>query len=412
LPAETRATVFPETYSTPILVDVVREHLDEVTFLSIQRRKLLFSPDVPLSALRRHDERIAAHRDGLAVGLPVSLEIAWERLAGDDPWDVFAAVQVWLELGNPAPGSIVEHLNKAGEEALPGWVEAFRRSPIDRLTKLFPDGPTGTEAPRLTSLLVDAWGWHGILSGIRLPEFSGNEDASIRRSLARALGWHRGSVPGESVLEKLLADPEKEVRRAALWSEALHRPSETAERCRATLRTGTVDPFAVRVLGLLGGAEDVDSVSRFLDSVDAGPAAARALGDLGIPFVVDRLIALLDREEERFREAATDGLRTILGDLPDTQGERRPGELPPEEETVDPERLRAWWIDARRGFDNGGRWLRGRPFPWNGAPEIEPMETLWRSILLSPGRGHEWLRREVPDGFFPGRPESESRPGE
>jgi hypothetical protein len=399
-------------YVAPILVDVVREHLDEVTFLSIQRRKLLFSPDVPLASLRRHEERIAAHRDGLAEGIPVSLELAWERIAGDDPWDVSAAVQAWLALGNPAPESVVEHLNKAGEEALPGWVEAFRRSPVERLTTLFPEGPTGAEAPRVVSLLLDAWGWHGLLPGLRIPDFSRNEDARIRRSLARVLGWFRGPAQVEDVLGRLMDDPVEEVRRVALWSDALHRPSEAAARCRAALRTGSADPFAVRVLGLLGGAEDVDSISCLLGSVEGNPAAARALGDLGIPSVVDQLIDLLDREDERLREAAADGLRTILGDLPDPQRARLPGELPPEEETVDPERLRAWWIDARRGFGNGRRCLRGRPFPWDGAPVLEPMEALWRSVLHSPERGHEWLRREVPDGFFSGVPESESRPGE
>ena len=41
MPAETRATGFPDTYAAPILVDVVREHLDEVTFLSIQRSRIV-----------------------------------------------------------------------------------------------------------------------------------------------------------------------------------------------------------------------------------------------------------------------------------------------------------------------------------------------------------------------------------
>jgi len=204
----------------------------------------------------------------------------------------------------------------------------------------------------------------------------------------------------------------EEVRRAALWSEALHRPPEAAARCRAALRTGGADPFAVRVLGLLGGPEDAESLASLLDGGDVAPAAARALGDLGVPSSVDRLIDLLYREGEELREAAVDGLRTILGDLPDAQRERLPGELPPEEETVDPEKLRAWWVEAGHGFGRGKRWLRGKPFPWDGAPELETMEALWRSALRSPGGVHGWLRREVPDGFFSARPEPESRPGE
>ena len=412
MPAETRVTGFPEIYAAPILVDVVREHLDEVTFLSIQRRKLLFSPDVPLSALRRHDERIAAHRDGLVVGHPVSIELAWERLPGEDPWDVFAAVRVWMEMGSPAPESVVEHLNKAEEGAIPGWIEAFRRTSIDRLTTLFPDGPKGNEPPRVLALLVDAWGWHGLLSGPRLAELARNEDPSVRRAVARAIGWIPGSAQVEAVLENLLGDPEVDVRRAALWSKALHRPSETAAGCRVALRTGAVDPFVIRVLGLLGGPEDADPVTNCLDDAGSAAAAARALGDLGIPSSVDRLIGLLDREEESLREAAADALKTILGDLPDTQRELPPGELPPDEEKVDTEKLRAWWAEAGKGIDRGKRWLRGKPFPWDGAPDVEPMEALWRSAIPSPGSRNDWLRREVPDGFFSAHPDAEARPGE
>ena len=221
-------------YVAPILVDVVREHLDEVTFLSVQRKKLLFSTDIPLSGLRRHDERIVSHWDGLVVGLPSSLEIAWERLAGDDPWDAFAAVRVWLELGCPAPESVVEHLNKAGEEAVPGWIEAFRRSSVDRLTTLFPEGPKGTEAPRVLSLLVDSWGWHGLLTESGLLQFARNEDPLVRRTLARALGWFPGSVPVATVLDRLLTDPAEAVRgpRCGAWRySARRRPPLGPGRC-------------------------------------------------------------------------------------------------------------------------------------------------------------------------------------
>ena len=412
MPAGMSATDSPETKPAAILVDVVGEHLDEVTFLSIQRRKLLFSPELPLPALRRHDERIAAHWDGLVVGLPATLEIAWERLAGDDPWDVYAAVRVWVELGNPASASVVEQVTNAGEEAVPGWIEAFRRTSIDRLAALFPEGPMGTEAPRMLALLLDAWGWHGLLADRRLPKFALNEDPLVRRALARGLGRVRRSGTVDAVLERLIEDPETEVRRAALWSGALHFPSGSSAKCREALRTGTPDPFAVRVLGLLGGAEDADIVAHCLHAPEAAPAAARALGDLGFPSCVERLIGLLEGEDERLRDAAADALRTILGELPAGTSAPAPGQLPLVDESPDPGQLRTWWLRAREEFDEKRRWLRGKPFPWDGAPDVEPMEALWRSALPSPGSRNDWLRREVPDGFFSAQPGGEARAGE
>src|SRR5512137_373674 len=89
--------------SRPALPDVIAEHLEELGFLNLQRRKLLFSPELPLRRLPAHDERIEAHLDGLRLGAGASLALAEETLSSDDPWAVFAAARMFLELRRPEP---------------------------------------------------------------------------------------------------------------------------------------------------------------------------------------------------------------------------------------------------------------------------------------------------------------------
>ena len=164
--------------------------------LSIQRRKLLFDPDVSLREFLPHDERIAAHWDGLAVGAADSAAMAKNRIESPDPWDVYAAARVWIELGRPETNQILEMVAAADEAAVPGWREALRRVPRDVLRDRFPDGPPPGGAPVVLDVLVFALGWHGLVSDHLLAELVGHVDHSVRRSAARAIGWGLASFAG------------------------------------------------------------------------------------------------------------------------------------------------------------------------------------------------------------------------
>src|SRR5512144_244510 len=94
---------------SPVLPDVVEEHLEELGFLAIQRRKLLVDPDTSLARLAEHDERAAAHRDGLAIAARAGGDVARRRL--DEvalDWHAAAAARIWVEEGGPTPGEVVE----------------------------------------------------------------------------------------------------------------------------------------------------------------------------------------------------------------------------------------------------------------------------------------------------------------
>jgi hypothetical protein len=319
---------------------------------------------------------------------------------------------VWLELGEPDPDQIAERISEAADEHRAGWREALRYVPAERLSELFPDGPS-TADEGIRSILVYAWGWHGKLRSHELPSYVLSEDPAVRRSVARAMGWGAvGLADGQSLMKRLLADPEEDVRRAALWSGVLLDPGGGLSRAREAVRSGAGDAFTVRVLGLLGSPPDEEFLSEGVGADERGLACIRALGDLGGIGSVDRFIELAGEEDEATALAAADALRTLLGDIRLPEDAGPPRETAEERDVPDPDALREFWEEERGSFRGADRWLRGHAFPWNEDPEDEPMEALWRRALVAPSTEPDWLRREVPDGFFTARPVDEALPGE
>jgi hypothetical protein len=103
---------------------------------------------------------------------------------------------------------------------------------------------------------------------------------------------------------------------------------------------------------------------------------------------------------------------TFQGDESTPTPEDNRGAAAEEDEPPPPDLVKKAWLEMAPEYSGADRWLRGKPFPWQGAPEDEPMETTWRVALSNPGAQPPWLRREVPDGFFSASPAPEAIPGE
>ena len=423
------------SHSAPVIPDVLQEHLEEVAFLSIQRRKLLFSPDISLSQLLGHEGRVAAQWDGLVLGGVASVQMAVDQLEAFDPWETYAAARVWMELGAPGTVEVTERLDLADEDYIPAWREALSRMRGDRLGQLLPPDGVGGATAKALGMLAYAWGWRGLLPEESVPAFGFSSDPGLRRSTARALGWGAAPRQVQKLLPALLTDPDPAVMRAALWSLVLLDPASGVAAARSQLRSGSPDPFSARVLGLLGGPGDREVLFGLVAHAGMGPACALALGELGEPAAMEFLIDLLDEEDEELAGAARQAIEIMLGTIPSPEegnpvdskaggsnspsvgGEETgpdPGEGLEEGEIAGPEagEVRKAWTEMAPGYEGSNRWLRGYPFPWTGPPGEESMESIWRSSLAAPRPEAPWLRNEVPDGFFSCTPDSEAVPGE
>jgi hypothetical protein len=381
----------------PVVPHVLLEHLEELAALLVQRRKLLFSPEVPLRRLKQHDDRIEAHLDGLRTGGPAAIKIAEERLAGD-PWLIVAAARVWVSQGDPSPQAVMERLKTAEPDSSPAWKEAFRAIPPRLVQRLLPqDGAERLPSPAL-EIAADAWGWHGLLLPVTASVLTASPQSSVRFSLARHLAQNSPAT------DRLLEDGDTLVRRAALWSLALRNPKAAVERSRQLSRAAQPDPFGLRVLGLLGERTD----GRLLVSALAQPglkiAALHALRDLAHPEFADAVLEIIEGKDEDAATAAREVFESLVGKLPSPDPEKP---APPGISLT-----RFQWQQIRPKLDLSVRRLEGEALAWASDPGDEPMERVWRAACF-PGKPETaWLRREVPDGFFTGISSPVAIPGE
>jgi len=116
--------------SDPIVPTILAQHVEETSFLWVQRGVAVRAPNVFLHELARHDDRIIAHMDGVRIAGQAGLQVFDARLAAGDAGAMFAAVVLALEERNK---DRITALLSAGETAGPlqkglisgfGWTSA------------------------------------------------------------------------------------------------------------------------------------------------------------------------------------------------------------------------------------------------------------------------------------------------
>jgi hypothetical protein len=395
--AERETNVAEPPVGRPAIPDILEEHLEELAHLSIQRRKLLFSGEVPLRRVRQHAERIEAHLDGLRVGGAASVKLCEKFLEADDPWLVHAAGRVWLELGEPSASGVNKRLEVVAADSVCAWKETFRQIPREVVQRILPTGSIETLPDPMLSIVVDAWGWHGLLTSEIVSKLVSVPGVEVRFALARHADW-------PAVVARLLEDENVSVRRAALWRVALQRPHDALSRCRTAAREGEVDQFAVRVLGLFGDHSDGQLLASLASQKRIVNAVVEALRELAIPEFAEVLLDLLDDEAAEIVAVANVAFESLTGKIT----------LPhaTQDSAMNDSLARRHWGEIRAKLDSRERRLRGVRFPWQGDTADEPMEFLWRRSLGGEIAVAPALRREVPDGFFSGEPTFVAIPGE
>jgi hypothetical protein len=251
---------------------VVQEHLEELGFLSLQRRKLLFDEDVTVRALARHDARIAAHWAGLEVAPEDSVPLATAKLAdAGSAWDVMACVRTWVQLGDPKPDELFDAMAAADAAIVPGWREAFRSMPREVVAAKLPPLDAASSSPEVESILADAFAWHALLSSRQIAGAARSPHAGVRRAVARHAP-HLGAGAGAAdSIAALRDDPDPQVRRAAFWSAALGDLGRALEDARRLASRAEPDPFAALVVSMFGERGEASAVREPKRERDAPP---------------------------------------------------------------------------------------------------------------------------------------------
>ncbi|PTL77045.1 TIGR02270 family protein [Vitiosangium sp. GDMCC 1.1324] len=362
--------------------DVLEDCFDEARFQWMQRESYLHSPELTLARVADvHEERLRAYVDVLAHTLPAVAERLLHRnLREDDRERVAVAALALLARGEGADiDAVLEQLRGEGAE---------RREWVGEVLAV-------CDCPRLSAHL--------------LPLLEAEEEPEVRGAVLEALTV-RQEAPGAAVLTRALGHPTPEVRLAAL--RAARRWPWDADGARVRRGLDSAAPVvraAALEAGLVQGQRSMWRACQ--DSAEAPDALGRtarlllALG--GEEEDVARLVKLLEvpllRRDTLWalgfsgRLIAAEACRAWLGDsllgglageafcaitglklrgryvLPRTEEEaippleedlRTPLLPGPDDELPMPEtsEVERWWMQARKAFEAGTRYLDGRPF--------------------------------------------------
>ena len=396
-------TSIPLSAPRPAARDILEEHVEEMGFLWMQRRRLLFSPDVPLRRLPAHDERIEAHADGLAIGRATSVEVALERLEDENPWIAASALRTWLVIGAPDSATVLARFDEMPPALVPAWREALRWCDAETVERVFAPARAAALPPAPFAVAIEGLAWHGRLPEAALSHAARHEQANVRAASARVLAWPGTSTPAHDLLPVLAEDTAPEVRHRARWSAALRDAATLCERLRAA-RPSQLDAFDAQLLGLFGDQDDIATLSRLAEIDAPRMAALRALGDLGSEAAIEALLRVLRIPDEAVQLAATAGLERALGPVggPEEGDEPKPAPAATAE---------ARWHELGERLPRRTMLCRGLPRPWAGEKRDEPMLWRWRAALLAPTAETRILTQHVPDGFWEAAPSIVATPG-
>jgi len=170
-----------------VIPEILQQHFDELQFLWGQHRAALRSPEYKLSDLRRLEERIEAHLDGLLVPGERVIPLVKGGLAGEDPLQAFAAAYVLLRLNREnATKQVLDAFLNAQGPALEGLRDALCHSPITEILPSIRGAFTSAPAP-IAVAAAEILAFHARLdpNPRRLADFFADEDAGVRRAAWR-----------------------------------------------------------------------------------------------------------------------------------------------------------------------------------------------------------------------------------
>ena len=405
------------TASRPPIAAVVQQHAEEAALLRHTRSVLLRAPHVKLHHLRRIDDRIAAHLDGLAVAGDYGSHLAEAALAEPGAGVVFAAAVRAIEDRRSAALdkllAIAEALPDARRGLLSsfGWVSAQR---LRGITKALLDAPSAFA--RQVGLAACAM--HQVDPGSALTAALHDADTPLRARALRSAG-EQGRVdllPAclAALNQTSVSNPRDDgsAQFAAARSALLLGERKLALAALQTLAAGA-GPHrraALRLVLMVAAPAHWQALLTALAQDAANPRLLiQAVGAAGDPHYVPWLIKQM--HELALTRLAGDSFSLITGvDLAALDLERKPPEgveLGPndnpndadvamdEDDSLpwpDADKIAAWWHALGARFAAGTRYFLGEPPTSahalaglkNGTQRQRQVAALYR-CLLRPG---------------------------
>ena len=366
------------TNTNPIGV-VIQQHAEESAHLRHIRSVLTSAPHVKLHHLRRLDDRLAAHLDGLAVAGEFGSSLCEAALENPGVGEVFATAVRAIEEKDERRLDKLFALVGAVVEAQPGLISAFGWVSANYLQ--------GTGAKLLASkeslqrlVGIAACAMHGVDPGATLAQALTDLEPRLRARALRAAG-ELGRRDLLLLCEQYLGDEDAACRFWTAWSAMLlgNRAKAVDVLKAFSLLPG---PFRERALQLALKVMELKDAHALLktwaqDTTNLRPLIQGA-GVVGDPFYVPWLIKQMN--ELKTTRLAGEAFSFITGlDLAYLDLDRKPPEgvdFGPTEDPADdnvamgpdddlpwpdPNKIQAWWDANKPRFHEGVRYFMGEP---------------------------------------------------
>lgn len=374
-------------FPQPILA-VIRQHADEAAHLRNVRSALVAAPHVKLHHLRRLDDRIAAHLDGLAVAGEFGSQLCNAALEAPGAGEVFCVAI--CALGEREDDDLDKVLAIAAvlPDALTGLVSALGWVSAPGLKGIVSGLLTSSDLFR-QRIGIAACALHRVDPGPPLEGLVASPDSALRARAMRCAS-EVGRVDLQPALVSALQNKDPECRFRAAQSAVLlgDRRAALVVLRDIALRAG---PFRLQALALALFAADAASASELVKQVASQREDVRLLiravgfaGDAGrIPWLIDLM------SDDKLARLAGESLSFITGvDLAWLDLERKPPENfesgpndNPDDDDVamdeddglpwpDQAKVQAWWSSNSNRFQPGVRYFVGAPPSWEQCLQV------------------------------------------
>jgi uncharacterized protein (TIGR02270 family) len=375
-----------------VLPAVLSQHAEEAALLLLMRKRAVGAPHYSLMNLGTLDERLNSHLDGLLIAGERGWDMCLEQLVEGTIGEVFVSGFLAFESGKPGWISKVTSVVEETPALAGGLVSALGWLTLEQ-AKPHIQSFLQRESPVQRRIGIASSAVHRQHPGQVLSAAARSPDVPLRAHALRAVGeLHDKTL--ERDLTQGFADPDPECRFAAAWSGALLGSPGALAVLQEIAETGSRRASAAA--GVLLRKLDSTSALAWQKRLTTKPGwlrlAITGAGVIGDPSAVPWLIPLMGQLP--LARLAGEAFTSITGvDLAYRDLERKPPEdfnagptEDPQDENVEmdpddnlpwpePALVQKWWDKNRGQFQNGTRYLLGKP-----------MTIDWLKTVLRDGR--------------------------
>jgi uncharacterized protein (TIGR02270 family) len=369
--------------SRRVIEPIVEQHAEDAAFLWLQRDRMGNAPDSHLKDLRRLDDRLEAHIDGLRIAGEWGWHVAENAFDQyQEPGETFVAAVLAFESLSENRIGYVLNLAEASSELFRATVSALGWMAPHRLrgtVRSLLDDPR----PSRRLLGLAAYSVRRMDPAARLPLFL--NDVPAVRARALRLAGEVGRIDLLSDIKAALNDPDETCRFWAAWSCALLGDRHEAPGI-LRMYAGT-DALGWKGAQLLLRVADHQSAVEWLLSLRGDRSKERLIaagaGILGDPVFVPWLTSRM--RDPKLARLAGESFATIAGMSLEREAmhvappaDLDLGDAPPDDHSArdedlvwpDVRKIREWWRRNQTTFSQGKRYLQGKLLTAENLAEI------------------------------------------